>query len=511
MKMKLDFFLKKMQLTFLLVALIFSVVPVTAQSKGTIAPDQIAGVAVYIPYPVNITLDGNLSDWKGVPVQRFDNGFPQSPDKKQNQYVDFSVAADENNLYIYMHSEDSNIIAGKHKTEYWNEDSMEFYFNFSDNLNARSYTKDIAQININATNIGNTSIDKLSVSGTNSDKFKVKAKVFKTKDGWAFEAAIPLSEKNRPFHGKTIGFQIQANGASVKDRDSKLIWGTLDTSDQSYQNPALFGRGVFFKIGSTDIPVPANLGSDMGQTFIKEGAIGKNGRKIVWADEFDQDGEPDQKKWAYDAADSGKWNQELQLYTESRDNSNVKNGMLTISALKDTAGKWTSARIFTKGRSDWTYGYFEIKAKMPAGKGTWPAIWMMPSRDTYGAWPDSGEIDIMEFVGFDPDKVYTSAHTKSFNHRINTQKTRAAYIKDVCTDFHTYACEWSPKGIFWYVDDKPFYFFVNEGKTTAEWPFDKPFYIILNVAMGGSWGGMMGMDPNLNKADMVVDYVRVYQ
>lgn len=494
-----------------LTAVALTVLPLAAQSKGTIAPDQIPGVAVYIPYPVSIVLDGKLDDWKGVPVQRVETGLPKGPDKKQNQYVDFSVAADDTNLYIYMHSEDTNIIAGKHEGNFWNEDSMEFYVNLTDKLNAASFGPGIGQININATNIGNASVDKLSLSGTNAASFKVKAKVFKTADGWAFEASIPLDAKNKPVHGKTIGFQIHANGASVKDRDAKLIWGKLDTSDQSYQNPALFGRAVFFKIGSADTPVPVNLGDDIVQTFKKEGAVGKATKKLVWADEFASVGEPDQKKWAYDAADSGKYNQELQVYTSSRANSNVKDGMLTISALKNSAGAWSSARLYTKGRADWTYGYIEVRAKLPAGKGTWPAIWMMPSNDTYGGWPNSGEIDIMEYVGFDPDKIHTSAHTESFNHRIGTQKTRYAYVKDVCTEFHTYAIEWSAKGIFWYVDDKPYYFFLNQNKTTAEWPFDKPFFIILNVAMGGSWGGMNGMDNSLTKADMIVDYVRVYQ
>lgn len=483
---------------------------VSAQSKGTIAPDQIPGVAVYVPYPVTITLDGNLDDWKGIPVQRVDTAQIKGPDKKQNQYIDFSVAADDKYLYVYMHSEDTNIVAGKHGSEFWNEDSMEFYVNLTDKLLASSYKEGIMQVTINATNIGNASPDKISISGTNSGKSGARAKVFKTKDGWAYEAALPLG-KLTPKHGKSIGFQVHANGASVKDRDSKLIWGRLDTSDQSYQNPALFGRAIFFKVGSTDIPQPENLGKDINQTFTSSGAVGKTGKKIVWADEFDVAGAPADKNWAYDAADSGKYNQELQLYTQSRSNSFVKDGTLTISALKDASGNWTSARLYTMGKATWTYGYIEVRAKLPAGKGTWPAIWMMPASDTYGGWPNSGEIDIMEFVGFMPDMIHTSAHTKDYNHRIGTQKTRAGAIENVSGDFHTYAIEWSPKGIFWYVDDKPFYFFLNENKGSGGWPFDKPFYLILNVAMGGSWGGMQGMDPNLNRADMVVDYVRVYQ
>lgn len=495
----------------LTITLIAGVSLAGAQSKGTIAPDQIPGIAVYVPYPVAITTDGNLDDWKGIPVQRVETAYPKGPDPKQNQFIDFSVAADDKNLYVLMQSEDTNIIAGKHGTDFWNEDSMEFYANFTKNLAAKSYGAGIMQININATNIGKKDGDKLSITGTNAAGVAVRGSVFKTAKGWAYEVAVPFPAGFTPEHGKIIGFQAQSNGASAKDRDSKLIWSKADTSDQSYQNPALFGQGIFFKVGSTDIPVPLNLANDISSVFKKEGAVGKTGKKIVWADEFDYTGEPDMTKWGYDAPDVGKYNEELQLYTQSRDNSQVANGILTISALKDKAGKWTSARLYTRGKADKTYGYIEVRAKLPAGKGTWPAIWMMPTSDTYGSWPASGEIDIMENVGFDPDKIHTSIHTKSFNHRIGTQKTRSAYVKGVSSDFHTYAIEWTPKAVFWYVDDKPFYSFENTGKGSAEWPFDKPFYIILNVAMGGTWGGMQGVDPSIAKADMLVDYVRVYQ
>ncbi len=483
----------------------------TAQDKGTIAPDQIPGAVVYIPYPVSIKPDGNLDDWKGIPVQRVSLGQKLSPDVKQNQWFDFALASDGKELYVYMRSQDTNIIAGKHGTDFWNEDSLEFYLNLTDQLTARSYKNGIMQININATNIGKTVKDTLSVTGTNASGVKVRAHVYKTADGWAFEAALPLPSNFKVEHGTNIGFQAHANGATVKDRDSKLIWGSLDTDDLSYQDPSLFGRAVFFKIGSTNVPEAKNMGLSMRDLFIKEGARGKEGRKIAWADEFTTDGAPDPAKWAYDAADSGKWNEELQLYTEKRDNSFVSGGNLTIRALKDKAGKWTSARLFTKGKASWTYGYIEVRAKIPQGKGTWPAIWMMPALDNYGSWPASGEIDIMEHVGFDQDKIHTSIHTEAYNHRKGTQKTRAATVKGVSNDFHTYAVEWTDKAIFWYVDNEPFYFFTREPGGFAVWPFDKPFYIILNVAMGGTWGGMQGMDATLDKADMTVDYVRVYQ
>ncbi len=510
MKPKLSFFGSRAVLA--LTALFLLVAPfAAAQDKGTIAPDQIPGAVVYVPFPVQIALDGNLADWKGIPVQRVTTGPAIGPDKKQNQWFEFSLASDGKELFVYMRSQDSNIIAGKHGADFWNEDSMEFYVNLTKNLVAKSYASGIMQVTINATNIGKTAKDALSLSGMNSNQSKARAHVFKTSDGWAFEAAIPLPKGFAVEHGTNIGFQTHANGASVADRDSKLIWGALDTDDRSYQDPSLFGRAVFFKTGSTDIPQAKNMGLSLGDMFKKDGARGKDGKKVVWADEFDYTGAPDSKKWDYDAADSGKWNEELQIYTQSRENSFVKDGVLTISARKDAKGKWSSARLYTRGKADWTYGYIEVKAKIPQGKGTWPAIWMMPSQDTYGSWPASGEIDIMEHVGFDQDKIHASVHTADYNHRKSTQKTRSAKIPNVSGEFHTYAIEWTDKAIFWYVDGEPFYYFVKEQGGFKVWPFDKPFYLILNVAMGGIWGGMQGMDPKLDRADMTVDYVRVYR
>jgi hypothetical protein len=498
--------------TLLASVLVFAVLfGVTAQDKGTIAPDQIPGTAVYVPYPVNITLDGSISDWKGVPVQRVTTGPSISPDKGQNQWVDFAVASDGKQLFVYMESQDTKIIAGKHGANFWNEDSMEFYVNLSKNLLAKSYGKDIAQVNINATNIGKTANDKLSLSGTNASSAKVRAHVLKTKNGWAYEAAMDLPKNFTVEHGKNIGFQVHANGATELDRDSKLIWGSLDTDDHSYQDPSLFGRAIFFKVGSTDVPEPQNMGLTLADIFKREGARGKSAKKLVWSDDFDTAGAPDPAKWDYDAWDVGKYNEELQIYTDSRDNSFVKDGKLTIRAILDSKGKWSSARLLTRGKQSWKYGYIEVKAKLPAGRGTWPAIWMMPERNSYGDWPASGEIDIMEHVGFDQDKIHTSVHTQDYNHRKGTQKTRSAKIPGVSDSFHTYAIEWNDKAIFWYVDDEPFYFFQREDGGYGVWPFDHPFHIILNVAMGGTWGGMKGMDPAVKQADMVVDYVKVYQ
>jgi beta-glucanase (GH16 family) len=234
------------------------------------------------------------------------------------------------------------------------------------------------------------------------------------------------------------------------------------------------------------------------------------GYSLVWADEFDSDGAPNPDKWDYSVGGNGWGNGELQVYTNTRENSFVKDGALNITALNNK-GSWTSARLKTLYKADWTYGYIEARARVPEGVGTWPAIWMMPRGDIYGNWPRSGEIDIMEHVGFDPEVIHTTAHTLAYYHKIGTQKTMSAKVKGVTKGYHTYAVRWDPDYIEWYVDGKAFFRFENEKKTFAEWPFDHPFYLILNVAIGGSWGGTKGIDPKLKKATMLVDYVRVYQ
>lgn len=234
------------------------------------------------------------------------------------------------------------------------------------------------------------------------------------------------------------------------------------------------------------------------------------GMSLVWNDEFDYEGAPDPDKWDYSTGGNGWGNGELQFYTNKRDNSIVQDGKLILTAQIQN-GLWTSARLKTQHKGDWTYGYFEIRAKLPRGRGTWPAIWMLPTFMKYGNWPRSGEIDIMEHVGFDQDIVHTSVHTNAFNHKNGTHKTAHDKVSGATRKFHTYAMEWDPDYIQWYIDDEPFYRFDNPREGTAEWPFDIPFYLIINLAIGGTWGAQEGVDEKMEEARMYVDYVRVYQ
>jgi len=233
----------------------------------------------------------------------------------------------------------------------------------------------------------------------------------------------------------------------------------------------------------------------------------------IWSEEFDYTGAPDPNNWFYDLGGSGWGNNELQNYTNSLDNASVSGGMLTITAKKETSGNrnYSSARLLSKNLGDFLYGRAEIRAKLPAGKGTWPAIWMLPTDWVYGAWPASGEIDIMEHVGYDPNVVHFSTHTQAYNFKINTQKTAVSTIPTAISDFHKYRVDWTPYAIRGYYDDVQIFTFVNDGKGFATWPFDKRFHLLLNVAVGGDWGGAQGVDDTVFPASMVVDYVRVYK
>ncbi|MGB0431039.1 MAG: family 16 glycosylhydrolase, partial [Bacteroidia bacterium] len=235
--------------------------------------------------------------------------------------------------------------------------------------------------------------------------------------------------------------------------------------------------------------------------------------KLVWADEFDYEGRPDAKLWGYDIGGDGWGNNEEQFYTNRLENAFVKDGHLTIRALKETYQNrsYTSARLVTKNKGDWKYGRFEIKAKMPSGKGTWPAIWLLPTDWEYGGWPASGEIDIMEHVGYDMHNIHGTVHTSAYNHLNGTQRGGSKKLSAVDEQFHVYAIEWTETQIDWFIDGVKYYTFTKEADSYKVWPFDKRFHLILNIAIGGNWGGVEGIDNTIFPTEMVIDYVRVYQ
>jgi beta-glucanase (GH16 family) len=239
------------------------------------------------------------------------------------------------------------------------------------------------------------------------------------------------------------------------------------------------------------------------------------GYSLVWSDEFSADGLPDATKWVHDTGmnKQGWHNHEKQYYSGPRaENAEVRDGSLVITARKEqraAAADWggqgyTSARLITAGKAAWTYGYFEVRARLPCGKGTWPAIWMLNSAMT---WPAGGELDILEFVGREPGRIFSTVHTASGHG--GQGSGAATELRNACGAFHTYQMHWTAQRIRFGVDGTTHFEYANAGTGVAQWPFDAPQFLILNVAIGGDLGG--DIDDGIFPVRMEVDHVRVYQ
>lgn len=237
-------------------------------------------------------------------------------------------------------------------------------------------------------------------------------------------------------------------------------------------------------------------------------------KKLVWSDEFNSGTRPDTSKWVYNigTGSNGWGNNEAQYYTSDSTNARIENGSLIIEARKESRGgkNYTSARLITQGKASWTYGRIEVRAKLPKGVGTWPAIWMLGDNINTVNWPACGEIDIMEHVGKEQDMVLWSTHSKLNNWALGTQKTFKTTVDGVSTAFHVYKIEWSKDYIQFFVDDKLYYTSPNEGKGTDYYPFTAPQFLLLNFAVGGNLGGP-AIDDSIFPAKFEIDYVRVYQ
>ena len=235
------------------------------------------------------------------------------------------------------------------------------------------------------------------------------------------------------------------------------------------------------------------------------------GWTLVFSDEFDRAGAPDPAKWAYETGYIR--NREAQFYTSRPENVRVEDGSLVIEARREAyqGYGYTSASVNTLGRFEFLYGRVEVRAKLPSGKGAWPAAWMLGVNRAQVGWPACGEIDIMENVGFDPLRIHGSVHTKAYNHTIGTQKTATVAVDDPAAAFHVYAMERYPDRIEVSVDGQAYLTFRNEGTGAAAWPFDKPEHLLLNLAIGGSWGGQQGIDDSRFPMKYVIDYVRIYK
>lgn len=290
--------------------------------------------------------------------------------------------------------------------------------------------------------------------------------------------------------------------------DISLLVG-LETLNAT-SNPSLTEIYVW-----TGFKAPKGFSIPSGAKYVEPEIPTPAGYVLVWQEEFNTPGESlaDSDKWWYETGDGGWGNGELQDYVPGAYKGEmigkVADGKYTITMDK-IDGKVRSVRVNTK--ESWTYGYFEARLKLPKGRGTWPAFWMMPKNFT--GWPKDGEIDIMEHVGYHQDYVSSSIHCTSYVHSNGTQKTKEIYLKGATDEFHIYALEWTPEYIRSFVDGKLLFYYKPEdyGKRTYDtWPFDNPFYLKLNLAWGGGWGGAQGVDETCLPAVYEIDYVRVFQ
>jgi len=247
-------------------------------------------------------------------------------------------------------------------------------------------------------------------------------------------------------------------------------------------------------------------------------------KKLIWSDEFNYEGLPDNSKWGYEKGYVR--NGEKQFYNVSNlENSRVKNGNLIIEARKDAgndSGLWkelfeakkqsyTSASLTTRNLNSWTHARIEVRAKLPKGVGVWPAIWLLGADKGGKGWPAKGEIDLMEYVGYKKNKVHVALHTTKRNHQNKKGINKEFKLDNLLTDYHTYAVEKHPNIIKFYMDDKLVFSYEKEGDSADYWPFDEPMYLIINLAIGGSWGGKHGIDDAIFPQQFLIDYVRVYQ
>ena len=276
---------------------------------------------------------------------------------------------------------------------------------------------------------------------------------------------------------------------------------TFNLSADDLNTRLFFGTGNFNQFTIDNIKLE-KTGSNPVQNYA-----------LVWADEFNKPGLPDSTKWGYEKGMVR--NQELQYFTVGRsENARIEDTTLIIETRKEKylGADYTSASVISKGSGDWKYGKVEFRVKVPEGKGTWPALWMLPTYSEYGGWPKSGEIDILEYIGSIPDDLHFTTHfegDKNTGHESAHMAVNA--IKKPYTQFVVLGITWTPSKIEWYANGVKYHEYVKTAEDYKVWPFDKDFYLIMNMAYGGSWGGFDGIDDTKLPQKLYIDYVRVYQ
>ena len=325
-------------------------------------------------------------------------------------------------------------------------------------------------------------------------------------------------------------FSAHAEGVQIVDSIDVMLW--RDGKVRSALTVTV--PGIVVGDGMLDIRFEARKREPiLSALVVRQRAGGDRKGELVWSDEFDVAGPPDPSHWNIEEWTSGVVNDEDQIYTARPKNVRVDDGHLVIEAHKEeySGGEYTSARLQSSGKVDILYGRIDVRARLPRGQGTWPAIWMLSSNpfhyattcedededdwqgnDDCDAWPNSGEIDIMEQVGYQMGHVHGTVHSKSYPWPLWNQRKGRILIGDVADQFHVYSLEWTPDRIDIFVDDTVYLTYINEGNGWEEWPFDQPFHLIMNFAVGGAWGRAGGpIDESIFPQQMLVDYVRVYQ
>lgn len=326
-------------------------------------------------------------------------------------------------------------------------------------------------------------------------------------------AGIGCGEKNTP-PNPVAPTNLNVTAVVATDNSGNVQFTATATNAVNYDFD--FGNGIFqsSSSGSLTYRYPASgsylvnvvAKSASGQTLSKSTTVTVTVvQSMVWSDEFDIPGAPNASKWGYDIGAGGWGNNESQHYTNRLDNAVVSNGTLKIIAKAESfsGSNYTSARLLSRNKFSFKYGKIEVSAKLPAGIGTWPAIWMLGDNFTTAGWPACGEIDIMEHKGSDLNRIHGSLHYPGRSG--GNPVTATTLIQNATTAFHLYSCEWSPQSIKFFVDGNLYHSVAN----TSSLPFNQPFFIILNQAMGGTFGG--NIDPAFSSATFEIDYVRVYQ
>lgn len=487
-----------------------------AETVAQIAPDGVQNETYFAPFPLAIALDGEIGDWAGVPWVEMTRPF-------STVVIRFAAAADEEFLYFVADVTDDSIVAGQHNNDYWNEDSVELYLNGTGDLTLRTYQDGVAQVTLPAVNIGAAPEDVV-VAGVRGETVNATSVMVETEGGYLVEVAIPLVNdvwEIVPEHAGELGFNVHLNAAAKENRDTKMIWSRLDVSDSSYQTPNVFGRLIFFEIGKEEFVVADKTPEDEKPALDPSITWDSREWELLWSDEFDGEaGEAiNPEYWTAEIGGHGWGNSEHQYYTDRLENVSLDgDGNLAITARMENPGdynchygecRYTSARIVTMGKVEFTYGRVEARIKIPRGQGIWPAFWMLGADFGRVGWPTSGELDIMENIGKEPRTVHGTVHGPGYSGAQGIGGSRS-FDDVLADDFHIYAVDWDADAIRWYIDGQMFFALTQTDLASRRWAFDHDFFIIMNVAVGGVWPGYPDATTEFPQT-MLVDYVRVYQ